>query len=124
VAQSHTQSDARRFFVERIVEQAQRDGVALSDDERQMLRWSESEPDSVADPALAERLAATIADADYEAKIAALLSRSFARDVASDPGSKQVWSEAMNILSRGDHYLLVMLNQSVGTQLKPWWRFW
>jgi hypothetical protein len=124
VAQSHTQSDARRFFVERIVEQAQRDGVALSDDERQMLRWSESEPDSVADPALAERLAATIADADYEAKIAALLSRSFARDVASDPGSKQVWSEAMNILSRGDHYLLVMLNQSVGTKLKPWWRFW
>ena len=89
-----------------------------------MLRWSESEPDSVADPALAERLAATIADADYEAKIAALLSRSFARDVASDPGSKQVWSEAMNILSRGDHYVLVMLNQSVGTKLKPWWRFW
>ena len=89
-----------------------------------MLLWSESEQDSVVDPALAQRLSAVISDADYEAKIAGLLSRCFAHDVASDPGRKQAWSKAMNILRKGDYYLLVMLDQSVGPKLKPWWRFW
>jgi len=65
----HTQTEARRFFVER-VRQADAERITLSDDERQMLLWSESAPDSVADPELAERLAAQISDADYEAKIA------------------------------------------------------
>ena len=96
----------------------------MSDDQKQMLLWSEVEPDSVADPALAERLSAAIPDTDYEAKIAGLLTRSFSRDVATDADRKRVWSDAMNVLSRGDHYLLVMINQSVGQRLKPWWRFW
>ncbi len=122
--QFHTQADAKRFFVERIVTQAHRDGVSLSDDERQMLLWSESEQDSVADSALAQRLPAAISDADYEAKIAGLLNRSFAHDVAADPGRKEAWSEAINVLRKGDHYILVMLDQSVGLKLKPWWRFW
>lgn len=120
----HTQSEARQFFVDRIIDQARTDGVALSDDEKQMLSWSEVEPESVADLALAERLSTAIADADYESKIAGLLSRSFDSDVAADAGRKQLWSDAMSVLNRGDHYLLVMINQSIERKLKPWWRFW
>jgi hypothetical protein len=120
-----SQSDARQFFIDRIVEQARKDGVPLTDDERQMLLWSESAPDSVADPALAERLADMISDADYEAKIGGLLRRSFADETARDPHhSKDRWSEAWKALGQGDHYILVIINEAVGKHVKPWWRFW
>lgn len=119
-----TETEARQFFVEKIVQQAQREGVSISGDERQMLLWSESAPDSVADIALAERLAAEISDADYELKIVGLLRSSFKRDTALDPAAKQEWGSALSVLRRGDHYILVMINQAVGRSLKPWWQFW
>jgi hypothetical protein len=119
-----TESEARQFFVEKIVQQAQRDGVSLSEDERQMLLWSESAPDSVADPVLSERLAAVISDYDYEAKIAGLLERSFKGDTTADPGARDVWRTALSVLSRGDHYVLIMIDAAVGKRLKPWWQFW
>ncbi|MGB2717996.1 MAG: hypothetical protein WBC51_27665 [Vicinamibacterales bacterium] len=119
-----TQTEARQFFVEKIVQEAQREGVPLSEDERLMLLWSESAPDSVADPALAERLAAKISDAAYESKIVALLRSSFKRDAAVDPAAKEVWGTALSALSRGDHYVLVMINEAIGRHLKPWWQFW
>ena len=119
-----TQSDARRFFADRVIQRADLERVPLSEDERQLLFWSESAPDSVADPALAERLAAEISDADYEAKVVGLLQRSFAHDVDVDPGAKDLWQQAWSVLRHGDHYILVMINAAVGGKLKPWWRFW
>jgi hypothetical protein len=119
-----TQTEARQFFIEKIVEQAEREGVSLSEDERQMLLWSESAPDSVADAALAERLAAEISDADYESKIAGLLTSSFKADTTVDPDAQRTWGSAFSVLSRGDHYVLVMIEKALGTHLKPRWRFW
>ena len=120
----HSQSDARRFFIDKIVEQARKDGVALTDDERQMLLWSESAPDSVADVGLAQRIAAVISDADYEAKISGLLRSRFADESAHDPHARDRWSEAWKVLSQGDHYILVIINDAVGKHVRPWWRFW
>jgi hypothetical protein len=34
-----TQSEARRFFIDKILDQAKTEDVKLSDDERQMLLW-------------------------------------------------------------------------------------
>jgi hypothetical protein len=120
----HTQSEARRFFVDRIIQQAETEHVKLSEDEREMLLWSESAPDSVADPELVGRLEAEISDADYESKIAGLVQRSFAADVAVDHQTKQRWRQAWTVLNHGDHYILVMINAAVGKHVKPWWRFW
>jgi hypothetical protein len=119
-----TQSEARQFFIDKIVEQARIDRVTLSDDERTMLRWSESAEDSVADPDLPPRLAEAISDADYEAKIAGLVRRSFDRDVSNRPEAKAAWLHAQTVLAQGDHYLLIMINQAVGRRLKPWWKVW
>jgi hypothetical protein len=119
-----TQSDARRFFIDKIVHQAAVESVSLSDDERQMLRWSESAPDSVADSELAQRLAAAISDREYESKIAGLLSRSFSREVAADRHAKDAWQHAWSVLKRGDHYILIMIEHAVGRRLKPRWQFW
>ena len=119
-----TETEARQFFVEKIVQQADREGVSLSQDERQMLLWSESAPDSVSDAALAERLAAEISDSAYESKIVGLLRSSFKGDTAVDPAAKEVWGAALSVLSRGDHYVVVMIREAIGRHLKPWWQFW
>ena len=119
-----TQSDARRFFVDKIVEQASLENVDLSEDERHMLLWSETAPDSVADPELAERLAGQISDFDYETKVASLLFHSFEREMNSNAGTKDDWKQARSVLGQGDHHLLVMIDRAVGRQRKPWWRFW
>ncbi|HYT74034.1 MAG TPA: hypothetical protein VEL79_04725 [Vicinamibacterales bacterium] len=71
-----TPIQARQFFEDRIIQQADVKGVTLSADERLMLKWSESEPDSIADPALAERLAGEISDEDYSATTSRRSSRS------------------------------------------------
>ncbi len=119
-----TQTEARQFFVDKVVQKADAQGIALSEDERQMLLWSESAPDSIANLDLAERLADQISDSDYEAKVAGLLRRSFADEIAREPSAKDLWRQAWSVLNGGDHYILIMIDQAVGRQLKPWWRFW
>jgi len=114
------QTEARRFFADKVTERADAEGVPLSDDERQMLFWSESAPDSIEDPALAERLAQAISDADYETKIAGLLQRSFEQDVTTNAHAKDLWQEAWSVLKQGDHYILVMIGQAVGGKVRPW----
>jgi hypothetical protein len=84
----HTQTQARQFFEDKIVQQAGTEGVPLSADERLMLKWSESEPDSIADPDLVERLATKISDEDYEDKITGLLRRRYGMEIASDRSAK------------------------------------
>src|SRR5688572_12391100 len=119
-----TQTEARQFFIDKIVARAKTERVTLSHDEQQMLHWSEIEADSVADPALAERLAAHISDADYEAKIAGLLKRQFEAESGADATATDSWQRAWSVLEQGDHYILVMIAEAVGQELKPWWRFW
>jgi hypothetical protein len=68
----HTQSEAKRFFVEKVIRRARTERVFLSDAERGMLSWSESDPDFIADPQLVEQLASEMSDEEYEKKIADL----------------------------------------------------
>jgi hypothetical protein len=44
-----TQTEAKRFFVDKVLAQAGAEGMTLSDAERKMLFWSESDPDWVVD---------------------------------------------------------------------------
>jgi hypothetical protein len=115
--------EARRFFEARIAQQAHVEGVPLSPDERLMLKWSESEPGSVADGDLAERLAAEISDEDCKDKIAGLLARSYAADLARDPALKATWAEAFRVMATRDYYMGVMVDRAVARQLTPWWKW-
>ena len=119
-----TQTEAKRFFVDKVVAQARLEGMTLSDAEQAMLFWSESDPEFVVDPELPERLAAEISDDEYERKIVGLLSRSFQADLERAPEAEAQWKQAADVLHQGDHYILVMLDQAIGRQLKRWWQFW
>lgn len=119
-----SQGEAKRFFVDRVVTQAAAEGRPLSDSERQMLSFSETDPEFVVDPALVERLQNEITDDAYEAQVADLLRRAWTHDVASDPNARERYGEAFGVLRQGDHYLLVMIDRALGRELRPWWAFW
>src|SRR5207245_11446472 len=118
-----TQSEAKRFFVDKVVAQARVERAPLSDAERQMLYWSESDPDFIANPRLPEQLASEMSDEEYE-KVVGLLARSFAADVETGTELEGNWEQAAEVLREGDHYILVMLDAAVGGRLKAWWQFW
>jgi len=122
-----SQSQAKRFFIDRIAEQARREGQPLSADEEWMLSFSESDPDFDADFDRVAAFEAVIPASDYEAKIAGLARRAYQADSAASPSAYAYYKDAFAVLSQGDHYLLVMLEQGLGwspPRLHPWWAFW
>ena len=119
-----TPGQAKRFFVDKIVAQATQEGHPLSDNERWMLSWSESDPEFPVDPARASALTAEISDEDYERKVAGLAQRALAKDIATDPGALAIYKEAYRTLNEGDHYILIMLDRGLAKRLRPWWAFW
>jgi hypothetical protein len=116
-----TQGEAKRFFVEKVLQQAEFEGTPLSQPERQMLSWSESDPEFALSPeqldTLVDELALQMSDEQYEWKIAGLLGRSYERDVAQENSRRSVWKAAYSRLNEGDHYILVMLDQALGRTL-------
>lgn len=119
---SLTAEEARRFFIDRIVAEAERQGKPLSGNERRMLSWSEVEPGCVADPELAEALANEISDHDYEAKVSRLLVAAYERELSASPAAKDEYRAAYSVLKRGDYYLMVMVQQALGGRLRRWWQ--
>ena len=117
-----TQTDAKKFFVEKVLTEAKLEGVTLSKAEEQMLSWSESDPDFRADSALIEQLT-EISDEDYESKMSTLLAGAYRRDLESNPLARDEYRHAYSVLSQGDHYILVMIERSLGRRLRPWWKF-
>lgn len=118
-----TEGQAKRFFVDKIISQAAFENSPLSSVEQRMLSWSESDPELKPDMSLPAQLAAEISEQDYEAKIAGLIQRSYGRDIASDANAAQHYKEAYFALKRGDHYLLIMIDQALKRHLQPWWKF-
>lgn len=103
--------DAVNFLVSRIQEQSKVEGIALSDLETKMLRWSEVEPDGIHDLAVVEEFETQYDSDEYEAKISGLLRRAREAD-RQDGAGKMVWDQVSEALARHDYYLIVMLDQS------------
>lgn len=117
-----TQAEAKRFFVDKVVTQARSEGVSLSEAEREMLLWSESDPNIEIDPTLPDRLSAEISDEEYERKIVGLLARRFSTEVSKDLRAEGEWKHASRVLHEGDHYILIMLDDAMAHPRKTWWQ--
>jgi hypothetical protein len=115
--------EARRFFIDRVIAEAERQGIPLSTNERKMLNWSEVEPGCVADSELAEALANEISDEAYEAKVSRLLEAAYKRETATDAAARDLYRGAYSVLKRGDYYLMVMIEEALGRKLRRWWQF-
>jgi hypothetical protein len=110
--------EAKEFLVARIVDQAQREGVSLSEVERNMLYFSEAgwaPPDIMA---TSDRFDRECDRTEYERKISRLIRSARKRARREDKREFDAWSDAIRILDREDHYLLVMTERA-GVVVRP-----
>ena len=106
--------EAKTFLVQQISQQAQLDGIELSDLEKRMLYFTEGST-AVEDPvALNEEFEAQYDTAKFEKKISRLMHSAYQRLKQEGPSGQHAWDDAIRRLKRGDHYILVMWDQRPG----------
>jgi hypothetical protein len=100
--------EAKDFLVQQTAEQAALENVPLSDLEKRMMYFTETD-ECPEDPiALNDAFEATYDTTEYEAKISNLMHHAYQRIRKENPETVRRWKEAMKQLSKGDHYLLIL----------------
>ncbi len=103
-----TAQEAKDFLVAQVVQQATMEGAALSDVEKRMMYFTESE-DAIEDPsALNEEFEAQYDTGEYERKISGLFRAAYKRLRKENPIGVEKWKEYVRFLKKGDHYILVL----------------
>jgi hypothetical protein len=111
---------AKDFLISQIVEEAQRENVPLSEVERKMLYFTETE-DTLPDIyEVNAQFNTEYDDAEYEKKIAGLLRNAFRRNRKESVEGERQWKRAVADLGKEDHYLNVMTDQSLRSRSDFW----
>jgi hypothetical protein len=114
--------EAKDYLAARIGDEAEREGTPLTEVERKMLYFSETGwtlPDMKVVSAEFDR--GYDQDA-YERKITALASRVEARFEGQGQQERENWNRAIEKLSRGDHYLSILLGAGPEKRPETWVR--
>ncbi len=104
-----TERQAKEYLVERIVAEARREEVPLSEVERKMLYFTES---GWTLPNILEVNTEFEQDYDndeYEQKIAGLIREIEKQNETASEDEHSRWDDAVVKLSEGDHYLLILI---------------
>lgn len=117
------QAGAKAYFIALIVEQAGKSNVPLSEAERYNLAWCETDPSFERKLELDSKFEEETTMEEYEKKVATLIKQAYDAAAASSSEGKQTFRAAYKALSKGDHYLLVMLRAALGMRLQSWWPF-
>jgi hypothetical protein len=109
--------EAKDFLVQHAVEQAAIENVRLSDLEKRMMYFTESD-DRTEDPAkLDEEFSAIYDSEEFEARTAGLLHRAYRRLLKVDKNKARAWHNAIRQLRKGDHYIVVLWD--IGPRERP-----
>jgi hypothetical protein len=110
VSTFHSAREAKEFLVSRIVSEAQRENVPLSEVERKMLYFSETGwtlPDIMT---INEAFELEYDQDEYERKVARLAVGASRRARKESREEYDDWLAAIRLLRKGDHYILVMID--------------
>jgi hypothetical protein len=100
---------AKDYLVQQTAEQAALEHVPLTDIEKRMMYFTESDPDSCDNPIeLNDDFERQYDTPEYEAKVSRLLHHAYKRLKQEDPERARRWNEAIRVLLKGDHYFLVL----------------
>lgn len=111
-SQSHSAREAREFLVSKIVEEARREGVTLSDVERKMLYFSETDWTLPEIGTASEEFDLAGDQDDYEKKIALLVRSAYARTIRDSDEEYQKWWSVIRILTKQDYYICVIIRKA------------
>ena len=101
-----TAREAKQYLIERIVSSAKANGILLSDTEREMLSFTESDPTAEM-LAANEEFEANYDQAEFERKIGRAIRNLRQR---ATPDEQQRWNRALTALRGEDHYVLALVN--------------
>ena len=121
MASFRTAKEAKDYIAERIAAEAARESVPLSEVERKMLYWSETDwtlPDMKQVGAEFER---DYDDTAYEQKITRLVANLTADHHHQNEAEEEKWDAAVYKLSEGDHYLSVLVGNTESPGSKQTW---
>lgn len=107
-----TAREAKEFLVSRIVEEAQRENVVLSEPERKMLFFSETGwtlPDMAA---VSDEFDRSFDQNEYEKKVSRLIRSAYGRACKESSEQYDFWWEAVRLLSKEDHYLSAIIQRA------------
>jgi hypothetical protein len=110
--------EAKDYLAGRIAEEAERDRTPLTDVERKMLYFSETGwtlPDM---KRVSAEFDSDYDQSEYEQKIGGLANRIQSRLRAQNLQEEESWNRAIQKLSQGDHYLLVLVDAANPLQKK------
>lgn len=107
-----TDREALDYLSARIAAEAERENTPLSEVERKMLYFSETAWTLPGMAAVSAEFDRNYDQDEYERKISRLVRKIEADGRNKDPEEEQTWDCAVEKLSQGDRYLLVLLNPS------------
>lgn len=119
-----TPFEAKEFFVSRVVAAARREAIPLTELEIKNLYFTEAgsdaKPEYLEDE---ERFEEQFDSDEYEEKIGNLLRLAYDHDVKhpEDLGTgdaREVYRAAYEVLSREDHYILIMIKDALGGKVR------
>lgn len=111
-----TTRDAKEYLIGRISAQADEDGVPLSDIERKMLYFSETDWTLPNMTVVSEDFSRNYNEKEYEAKVREPIQH--VRNDASGKYGDDGWNEAVKRLRGEDHYLLVLIDERYNVAAK------
>jgi len=100
---------AKQFFISKVIAEAEFERVSLSEIEKKMLYFTEAQPSLPDIYGVNAEFERDYDSDEYEAKIAGLLKNARDRDTHSSTAGEQEWKDALDILRKEDHYILVLL---------------
>jgi hypothetical protein len=102
---------AKDFLVQQAAEQAALENIPLSDLEKRMMYFTETDPASCDSPIdLNGEFEEQYDTEEYEVKISRLLHHAYKRLKHEDAENLRNLNEAIRTLRKGDHYILVLLD--------------
>ena len=103
----------KEFLISQILEEAEREDVTLSEIERKMLQFTETEESLPDIYDVNDQFEREYDTAKYEKKVAGLVRNAYRRGCKESGETKGRWKKAIADLRKEDHYLLVMVNQGL-----------
>ena len=109
--------EAKEYLIARIVAEADRTGILLSETERKMMYFTETAWTLPDISEVSEAFDRKYDQPTYEAKIGRLVQEAEQR--ANQTNELKVWKDAVRTLKQEDHYLLVLLAAQPGSPSSP-----
>ena len=105
---------AKQFLIIKVIGEAELEHISLSEVEKKMLYFTESNPSFPDIYEVNAEFERTCDSDEYEAKISGLLKNARDSDQKESPVQEQQWKDALDTLKKEDHYILVMVGQAFG----------